>query len=475
MQLLVEDSEMEAYSSLYDDRPAKIDNLVSGPTLPLTLARLKRVRLPYDSKAFEPASLTGWTVRAALGGGFQLPVAGTWPITFLAADNTTSYSSGWIIPYNPTADDIENALNNLTGISAIGGVTVQGTNGFFGITFNNVGVRNLLSGNAARLVPLSLLVFQRAVAGDNSTQEVQTLRILQNAGAIASLTADSVVTTIPQSNLVVGDGTHNAKIRIVLPTNRYGGTWTLTKGATTSGNIGFDDNEAQVQTALQAALGSGNVLVSQYDSDSYDLTFTGTLGLQAITISLDGTALMVLPTFSGDVDLSGVGIDLLFNGEKSIITTLEIEGAPSGGSTRKLFQTDVQLRRPILTANSSVPVATGELSGSDTDGAITGTLSATLSPTYRFIQWFKLYTVAAGSGTYTANIGLDGSEAVTGAIYRVELDIAATGNPTVNIRTGSPTGTIIDTIPSDSSNATYYVGEYRWTGSAWKFLKGTFQ
>lgn len=479
MRLLVEDLELEAYESLYSDRPTRLPAFVSGASLPLEIGRLKRIVSLYDSKIFEPQAVSGWTMRAAIGGGFNLPVAGNWPITFLASDNVTSYSSDWIIPYNPSADDIQNALNGLTGISAIGGVIATGREGFFQITFNNVGVRNLLSGNAARLSPLSLLVFQRAVTGDSSTQEVQTLRILQNAGAIASLTADTVSTTISQADIVVGSGSANAKIRVTLPADRYGGTWSFTKGATTADNLGYDDNAAQLETALATAFGSGKITVSQYSADSYDFTFIGTFGLQAITITLSGAALLVLPTFSGELDLSGVGVDLLFNGSgNSIITSLEIEGTPSSGNTRKLFQADVQLRRPVVTPSSSATTGTQSVedySGSETDGAIAGTTSVTLAPAKRFLQWFKLYTVAAGSGTYTANIGLDGSKAVRGAIYRVELDIAATGNPTVNIRDGSSSGTIIDTIPGDSNGASYYVGEYRWTGTAWKKLRGTFQ
>lgn len=351
MELLIADEENESFSSLYDDRPAGLGVITAGASLPVTVSLLKRIRELYDSKLFTPIDLTGWTIRAALGGGFVLPVDGTWPIVFTDSDDVQHMSDS-VIPANPTSDEIQFALNSITEVADIGGATVQGQNGFYSIRFNQPGAVEILTGFPGYLIPLSLLIFERSTQGDDDTNEVQTLRIVQNVGAIASLTADSASSTITQTNLVVGDGTHNAKIRVTLPENRYGGTWSVTKGATVINNLGWSDNEAQIQAALQASLGAGNVLVTQANADSYDLTFAGSLGLQAITITLDGSGLLIRQTFSGELDTASVGVAALLQDRGSAILTLEIEGAPAGEDNRKLFQADVEVRSPVMRPES---------------------------------------------------------------------------------------------------------------------------
>lgn len=477
MDLLIEDNEQEAFASLYDDRPAGLGVFTAAGSIPLTVTRVKRLngQQEYDSKVLEPQRLTSWTLRAALGGGLNLPVAGSWPITFTDS-LSAAHSSDWIIPYNPTSDDIQNTLNNLTAVSDIGGVSVQGDDGFFEITFNSVGARNLLTGNPARLVPLSLLTFARAVTGDGSTQEVQTLRILQNAGAMVSLTSDSNGTDINQTDVVVGDATHNAQIRITMPENRYGGTWTFTKSGTVVNGLGWSDNSAEIQAALQAALGSGTVLVDQDTADTYVFTFAGSLGLRAITIVLDGSTLLVPDTQSGELDLTGAGVDLLFGDKDSVIAKFEIEATPPGGPLRKIFQADVPLRRAVVSAASVAPSGIqtmADYTGTEEDSSVSTGQTITLSPAKRFLQWFKLIALGAGSGTYTVNVVLNRTKAETGAIFRIELDFAASANPTVNIKDSN--GDIIDTIPGDASQATYYLFEGQLRGGVWKKLSGQFQ
>lgn len=475
MNLLIEDAANEAHESLYDDRPAFIPEIISGGSLPIQIARVKRIANLFNGRIFDPQSSSGWSFRASLGGGFVLPVAGRWPITFTAEDDTSESFS--YLNFDTTEFEISDALNSLSKVQDVGGLIVRGQDGFFEITFNEPGARNLLAGNAAQLVPLSLLVFDRAVEGDDDTQEVQTLRILQNTGAIVSLTDDAPSATIPQTDLVVGNGSRNAKIRVTLPTNRYDGTWTVTRSATTSGLIGYSDNAAQVQAILQTAFGSGNVLVSQSGVDSYDLTFTGTLGLQAITISLDGTSLLILPTFSGELDLTAVGVDLLLGNADAVTAGLEIEGAPSGGATRKLWQTDLLLVRPIKTADSTVPTSEVEaysISGDDlSPTAVAQTL--TLAPTARFLQAFQKITILAGTGAYTVKVVLKRANAIKGAMYRIQVVMPASSNPTVIFYDNDITGTVLDTLPGDSSNAMIYNFEARFTGAAWVYYRSAFQ
>lgn len=382
MLLPIEPDEQQAYRSLYDDRRARIPEIHPGDQIPLSVGIVKRVQHQYDSRIFTPQDTSGWTIRAAIGAGFMLPVGGNWPVTY-GADTSEE-----IIPANPTQEDISMALNLLDSVIAAGGVTVQGADGFFTITFDEVGARTMISGNPAELVPLSILDFQRAVTGDSETQEVQTLRILQNTGALASLSTASASPSASVALVTQGDATHNHKVRVTLPADRWGGTWTYTSASVESDPIGYDDDPALIEDILEAVstIGSGNVTVTRESDDTLLVSYKGTKALQAIAgIAVDGSALLVVGTKSGTLDLRGPAVDFLLpNGVASAVVSLSIEGTPSGGVPRVIFQRDVLLVRPVIEQASvepdamppgvfNLPYVTGYTGGGslNLDGAVT--------------------------------------------------------------------------------------------------------
>lgn len=66
MQLLIEDSEKEAFRSTSDDRPARLPEFQQGDTIPLSVGLLKRITNLYDSRIFTPQVISTWAVRATI-------------------------------------------------------------------------------------------------------------------------------------------------------------------------------------------------------------------------------------------------------------------------------------------------------------------------------------------------------------------------------------------------------------------------
>jgi hypothetical protein len=76
----------------------------------------------------------------------------------------------------------------------------------------------------------------------------------------------------------------------------------------------------------------------------------------------------------------------------------------------------------------------------------------------------------AGTGAYTHKFSLDNSTALTDAIFRVRLEIAASANPTLEFYDNTTAGTLLQTITGDSSNATYLTFMFEFDGANWVYI-----
>lgn len=402
MQVLIEEYEKRHYPSVWDGRPGRLPSFQVGETQPLSVGVMRRIQLPWDSRIFTPIDVEDWTIQAAIGGTFVLPVAGSFPLTY---DDELTRSIG----YNPDATEIADALNALETVTALGGVSVQGSEGFFQITFTEAGVRELLTGNAAELSPLSILDIQRVVTGDVDTQEVQTLRITQNVASLATLSTDSADAAASFVTVQAGDATHNHKVRVTLPENRYGGTWTYTSASVESQPIGYDDSEEEIKTILEAisGVGTGNVSVERETEHEYLITYIGARALTLIAgIAVSGANLRVITTKSGTLDLRTAGIEALLNGAQARVVSLEIEGTPASGTPQKLLKQDVLLTRPVIErASVAIPDSTSFVQDVPFDlltSGIAGALDSLATTNLATGQWIAK-VVRDISGTWSAS------------------------------------------------------------------------
>lgn len=197
------------FADLFSEQPLEIPDWQHGATHPLEVCVARRITNPQTPRVREPVDISLWSMRVALGKGFLIPTGGTFTITF-GADTTAA------ITYNPTALQLQTALNLLASIIAAGNVTVTGENGFFTIAFGSNGARALLDGDETDLYPSSVLDFGTLLEGDAGRPEVQVLRIVQNPGALATLGVLSDSAAAAVIPLQDGGGGFNAKARLSL-------------------------------------------------------------------------------------------------------------------------------------------------------------------------------------------------------------------------------------------------------------------
>jgi hypothetical protein len=132
----------------------------------------------------------------------------------------------------------------------------------------------------------------------------------------------------------------------------------------------------------------------------------------------------------------------------------------------------------------------------ETDGGRTGTgnrgyntmakdlgtiaLSTAGDTTLALVTWANVFrgliTVAAGAGAYVRNVVLPNTATdlngdplafVAGDLCELRVEVAASGNPTVNFYATSTAGTNLLPIAGDAALARNYIATFRHTGAAW--------
>lgn len=353
MQLLCESATKQAYESLYGEAAKSFAGPSFGEGIPLEVALIQKLNRPDNERIFDPQDLTGWIIRAAIGKSFQLPVAGTFTITY-DGDETTD------LAYNATAAEINTAFNALASVTADGGAVVTGENGYFFFTWNVAGDRDEISGDPTNLAPLSITETGVLISGDAGAgrREVQTLRLIQNPGAYAVLGATAGVPGAFVDTLQTGGGGFNHEIRVRLEPFPYDGRWTILVESVESGLLAHNISEADLITALEAisTVGTGNVGVYKEQEGRYIIMFQGALANTPIGgISVTAGALKIMDMRIGTLDLRTAGIELLLNGEASFDGTFEIEGTPPSGYPVKIFQQPVKVVSAVIDPASLTP------------------------------------------------------------------------------------------------------------------------
>jgi hypothetical protein len=133
---------------------------------------------------------------------------------------------------------------------------------------------------------------------------------------------------------------------------------------------------------------------------------------------------------------------------------------------------------PTLTARTLVPIPIGGLYSASQLASFFGqfdpitvsdTGTTTLNPTSPFSQWYQKIIAQAGSGAYTYVVRLGRTSPLEGAIFRVQFEIAASANPTIEVYDNDEI-TPLQTIAGDSSNVTAGILELEYTGSVWQVI-----
>ena len=312
MEILCDRQNTRGVSSLNSDQDLRFGPLVYGSTLPLSVGIVDRISSPSGSRIWQPLDISAGTLKAAIGRGFALPIAGSFRLingaqqtagplvsgktylilTFVAGDDfanvgAAANASGefftasgttptiWAngsalqdvtseLAYDCSAVDIAAALNLLPSIIASGGVTVSGATGFFTISFVAAGPQLQIYGDAANLAPLSLVDAGTLINGsvDPVLREVQSIQIVQDAGTFVNLTTASAAAAVTVTEVQAGGGGANAQYRVTLSPSPYDGGFTLTLRGHETSFLAWNAAASDVVAALAALSQTSGLLVS---------------------------------------------------------------------------------------------------------------------------------------------------------------------------------------------------------------------
>jgi hypothetical protein len=281
-------------------------------------------------------------IKVALGEIDASPTSGHFHLIF---GGETSFA----FDYNVTASFMETKLNQLSSISAAGGVTVAKVGDNYSIKFNSFGSRGAFGADGTALIPLSTVGIDVLQEGDGSHPEIVLVHLQQNVAALATSFSASPASTITSSVLSAWDGSR-ASYRIAISPDPKGGTFTLGFDALTgtdvsTSSIAVGSTALEVENALGINALAGKVSVQQVGAFIYDVTVTAqpdTAGLTA-----NGAGLISFAGFEGDLDINTANAISYLDGAESIETTLEVE-ISDGTAHQTVLQIPCTLRSSVV-------------------------------------------------------------------------------------------------------------------------------
>lgn len=144
-----------------------------------------------------------------------------------------------------------------------------------------------------------------------------------------------------------------------------------------------------------------------------------------------------------------------------------VYGTGSGGSGGPTYYTDAEVLA-LIGGFSPAPT--------QTDINVSAAATAPLFTATNFGRLARTIIAAAGSGSYTAAYALPAASMTGGAMIDLNIEFAASTNPTVEIHNATTGGTLLATTTNPSPGApAYWYGLFRFDGTAWHKLFSAFQ
>ena len=330
-----------------------------GGNLPeLTRNDVYTFRLRIQDAAFgavpTDVDLTGASLKLGIGQIDSEPTDGQFLLT-LAGPVTSS-----AISYNATTTQFFNAISGIAGNAT---VTTYGleSNAWL-VTAATANTSLSFGADSYTLFPSSsVLVSTRR----NPTAQVKAQQVVQlrrNPAVYAnSFSTASTANEITISKIQDGASDKNEIYRLTISADAIGGSYAFGFGGTATTAIPIGATATSVQSTLAALseIGAGNISVLPLDnSQGFSIAFTGTLANTNITtaLSVDASGVYFVPWKVATVTMATAELDELFaeEGTDTITLTLEIE-LTDGGNPKTLTQSNVTVRRDLITSGSVVP------------------------------------------------------------------------------------------------------------------------
>lgn len=326
------------------------------PTLTRNDSYNLRVRLQErDSAGFlRDLDTTGSSIKLGIGGIDADPTDGQFK---LVLNSVTSNA----ISFNATTTQVYNAISAIA--SAGVGVATYGNEQFaYLITSATANTAMSFGGSAFTLFPTSSVLVSTRRFPASSVAAQQVIRLVRNPAVysdtfVASPTAGVVSLTKIQD----GSATQNETYNLAVGSDAEGGSVILNYGANSTTAIPVGSNAISFSEALTSIIeiGDGNISVDAgNNAGNYSISFVRGLGLTNITtaLTLDASGVIFGSFLQTTVTMATAELDELFAeaGADTISPKIEVE-LTQNGTPKTVLQTDVTIRRDLITSGSAVP------------------------------------------------------------------------------------------------------------------------
>lgn len=352
--LLIDPVNERLIQSFFSKQPAASPTFVFGDNAQISITAVEEnTGADNAERPWRLIDMDGKQFRVAIGTLERKPDAGEWSL--LASSNMS---------YDADASEVETALNADATVTSEGGVTVTSAegSGIYTVTYNTTGTKTELTETVNTLVPTSDIYVTTKIEGDGSTNKVVSIRLETAVSAYSELTANIATPTLSVSqirngNAVTGVGEVQ---RVTVDGTAYSGTYSLAIDGVGAGEISYDADETEIQTAIAThpLIAGDTDLVSVVGSaQDFTVTFDSSLG-DLSSITADDSNLSGLNGKTGELNLNTVEISELLGGSATESAFLEIELLDTPENQNEtLYRGQVSVREDIIP--SSPPATTG--------------------------------------------------------------------------------------------------------------------
>jgi hypothetical protein len=328
------------------------------PTLTRNDSYNLRVRLQErDAEGFlRDLDLTGSSIKLGIGGIDGDPTDGQFRLVL----NSITSSA---ISFNATTTQVYNAISAIASSGV--GVTTYGNENFaYLITSATLNTAMSFGGSAFTLFPTSSVLVSTRRFPTASVAAQQVIRLVRNPAVFAdTFVASPTAGVLSLTKIQVGTTTKNETYDLAIGADAEGGSVVLNFGANSTTAIAIGATATSFAEALSAVagVGSGNVSVDVgNNAGNYSISFVRNLGLTALTnnLTLDASGVIFGNFLQTTVTMATSELEELFSetGSDTISPKIEVE-LTQNGTPKTVLQTDVTVRRDLLTTGSAVPAA----------------------------------------------------------------------------------------------------------------------
>jgi hypothetical protein len=328
------------------------------PTLTRNDSYNLRVRLQERDQTglLRDLDTTGSSIKLGIGSIDGDPTDGQFK---LVLNSVTSNA----ISFNATPLQVYTSISGIasTGVT----VTTYGNEQFaYLITSATLGTALSFGGDAFTLFPTSSVLVSTRRFPTASVAAQQVVRLVRNPAVfsdtfVASPTAGVVSLTKVQD----GSATQNETYDLAVGSDAEGGSVVLNYGTNSTTAIPIGATAASFQEALTSitAISTGNISVDiGNNAGNYSISFVRNLGLTNITtaLTLDASGVIFGSFLQTTVTMATSELEELFAeaGSDTISPKIEVR-LTQNGNPKTVLQTDVTVRRDLITSGSAVPAA----------------------------------------------------------------------------------------------------------------------